>query len=296
MSVFHPHHGIQVKNKPQLKTIGSIAGLGGRKKIRQYLNQQFEVIGFKPYSDGIAAFAKYQGTINGYDLVCSFSILKRTKYIGISQDHQTRYRTFQGIRMNTVLSVQQKTRLVIAKRITHKWLRRITNLALRYRKMKIIDLNYLEKEVYAVDELFAQSFIHDSEIKNTLQQLSQFQSCQSCLSWGTILIPERLTYGTTFANLDEFDTENLSKRLENITKLAKAIESKPISQELNLTKAEIMARDNPKKLMWRGLGIIFLFILLGMLPFGFLFFVSVKYSLGYSIAIVVACYLIYKYV
>ena len=283
-------------NKPQLKPIGSIAGIGGRKEIRQYLSQQFEAIGFKPYSDGITALAKYQGTINGYKMVCSFSIHKRTKYKGISQDHQFRYRTFQGIRMNAVMSIQQKTRLVIAKQITHKWLRRITNLALKYRKMKVVELDYLDKEVYAVDELFAQAFIIDREIKNTLQLLSQSLSCLSCLSWGTILIPEQLTHGTTFANLDEFDAQKLNKRLENITKLAKAIESKPINQELRLRKSEIMARDNPKKLAWRGLWMILLFIMIGMALFGLLFLVAVKFGLGYVVAIVVSFYLTYKYI
>ena len=280
--------------KPQLKPIGSIAGIGGRQQIQQYLKQQFASIGFQPFTDGVPALCKYHGTINGHEMVCSFSILKRTKYIGINQDQQIRYRTFQGIRMTTVMAVKQKSRLLMAKKITNKWLRRITNLALKYRKFKVISLDYLDKEVYAIDELFAQACITDNNIKQQLQQLCSTQS--RCLSWGLTLIPEQLTMGTTFASLEEFDTEKLKKRLDKIADLAQAIDSKPISRELKLRKAEIMARDNPKKMMWRGLWLILLFILIGMMLFGLLFFVSVKFGLGYVIAIVVSVYLIYKYI
>ena len=280
--------------KPQLKPIGAITGIGGRKEVCQYLDQQFDVIGFKPYNDGVPAFAKYQGLIKGYEMVCTFSVLKRTKYRGIDLDHHVRYRTFQGIRLKIVLPFKQKTRLVIANKITHKWLRRITNLALKYRKFKVIDLNYLDKEVYATDKLFAQACTSDDTIKHILQQLTSKQS--QCLSWGLTLIPDQLTFGTTFANLDDFDTEKLTNRLENITNLAKTIENKPISQEMSLRKAEIIARDNPKKILMRGFWKILLFIIIGMLPIGLLFSVTLKFGFGYTIVMVVATYLIYKFI
>ncbi len=279
-------------NKPQLKPIGSIAGIGGRKTIRQYLTQQFASIGFKPFDDGVPAFAKYQGEIDGREIKCTFTILKRSKYQGIDNNHQFRYRTFQGVRMKTELIVKQKTRLVIAKKTTGKWLKRITNWAMRYKNIKPIDMDYLNKEVYSADESFAHSFINDAEVKNTLHNLTNEKT--QTLSWGMVLIPEKLTFGSTFANLDDFETDLLNKRFGSLINLVKSIENKPISQELELTKQEILARDNPKKLMWRGLWFILLYLLLCLLLIGLLFFITVKFGKLPIVILGIVAYIIYK--
>ncbi len=279
-------------SKPQLKSIGSVVGIGGKELIRQYLTQQFESIGFKPFDDGILAFAKYKGVINGKEIKCTFSMLKRTRYQGIDNDHQVRYRTFQGIRMKTELSVKQKTRLVIAKKIKGKWIKRITKWIMRYKKFKRINMDYLNKEVYSPDELFAHSLINDAEVQNTLQNLTDEKT--KILAWGMVLIPEKLTFGTTFANLDDFETELLNQRFRHLLKLVKSIENKPISQELELSKQEILARDNPKKLMWRGVWLILLYLLLCVLLIGLLFFITVKFGRLPIIIMGIIAYIIYK--
>jgi hypothetical protein len=279
-------------SKPQLKSIGSVVGIGGKELIRQYLTQQFESIGFKPFDDGILAFAKYKGVINGKEIKCTFSMLKRTKYQGINNDHQVRYRTFQGIRMKTELSVNQKTRLVIAKKTKGKWIKRISKWIMSYKKFKQINMDYLNKEVYSPDELFAHTLINDAEVQNTLQNLTGEKT--KVLAWGIILIPEKLTFGTTFANLDDFETELLNQRFQNIINLAKNIENKPINQELELTKKEILARDNPKKLMWRGLWFVLFYILLCVLLIGLLFFITVKFGQWPIIIMGITAYIIYK--
>ncbi len=279
-------------SKPQLKPIGSIAGIGGKQTIRQYLTQQFASIGFKPFDDGVIAFAKYKAIIDGREIKCTFTLLESSKYRGIDNNHQFRYRTFQGIRMKTQLSVKQKTRLVIAKKTKGKWLKRITSCAMRYKKFKAIEMDYLQKEVYSPDELFAQAFVNNADIQNTLQNLTDEKT--KILSWGMVLIPEKLTFGTTFANLDDFETVLLNKRFQHLIKLAKIIENKPITQELELTKTEILARDNPKKLMWRGLWFILLYILLCVLLIGLLFFITIKFGQWPIIIMGVAAYIIYK--
>ncbi len=280
------------KIKPQLKPIGSIVGIRGRSEINEYLTQQFASIGFQPINDGVISFAKYKGVIDGREIKCTFSLLKSSKYQGIDSNHQFRYRTFQGVRMDTELGVKQKTRLIIAKKTTGKWLKRITNWIMRFKNFKLISNNYLNKEVYCPDELFAHSFVNDAEVKNTLQNLTEEKT--QTLSWGIVLIPETLTFGTTFANLDEFETELLIKRFKHLVNLSKVIEYQPISRELVLSKKEIMARDNPKKLMWRGLWFILLYILLCILLTGLLFFITVKFGQWPIIIMGITAYFIYK--
>lgn len=281
-------------DKPRLKPIGSVAGIGGKQTIHQYLNQQFSSVGFSAFDNGVPALAKYKGVIDNREIKCTFTMLKQSKYQGIDNNHQFRYRTFQGIRMRTEISVKQKTRLIIAKQTKGKWLKRITKWVMHYKKFKRISMDYLNKEVYSPDELFAHSLINDAEVQNTLQNLTDEKT--QTLSWGMVLIPEQLTFGTTFANLDDFETELLNKRFDNLTNLAKSIENKPIVKELKMTKTEIMARDNPKKLMWRGLWKLLIILVIGMLIFGLMFTIRVKFGLGYDIALIAATYLIYKYI
>ena len=280
-------------NKPQLKPIGAVAGIGGRKQIRQYLTQQFVKLGFEPFDNGIPALAKFSGTIEGQQITVAFSILKLSKYVGFHQDHQFRYRTFQGIRMQCILPTTQKTRLLIVKKNQGKWLKRSTNWLMRWRKFKAIDKDYLGKELYSPDDLFAQAFINDAQISMVLEQLTH-KDTQS-LSWGVILIPEQLNLNVTLANLDDFQSDKLKNRMRKMVKLVKAIESKAISQELSMRKAEILARDNPKKLMWRGLWIILLTILFCVLLIGVLFFITLKFGQAPVLILGIALFLIYKY-
>ncbi len=280
-------------DKPQLKPIGAVAGIGGRKQIRQYLTQQFAKLGFEPFDNGIPALAKLSGTIEEQQITVSFSILKLSKYVGVHQDHQFRYRTFQGIRMQCILPTTQKTRLLIVKKNQGKWLKRSTNWLMRWRKFKAIDKDYLGKELYSPDDLFAQAFINDAQISMVLEQLTHKDT--QCLSWGMILIPEQLNFDVTFANLDDFQSDKLKNRMRNMVKLVKAIESKSISQELSMRKAEILARDNPKKLMWRGLWIILLTILFCVLLIGVLFLITLKFGQAPVLILGIALFLIYKY-
>ena len=280
--------------KPQLKAIGEITGIGGRKQIRHYLTQQFAALGFEPFDNGIPALAKFSGTIEGQQITVAFSILKLSKYVGINQDHQFRYRTFQGIRMQCILPTTQKTRLVSVKKTQGKWLKRSTNWLMRWRKFKAIAKDYLAQEIYSPDELFAHDFINDASIKNNLQQLTH--KTTQCISWGLVLIPEQLNFNVTFANLDELASDKLKNRMHNMVKLVKAIENKAISQELSMRKAEILARDNPKKLMWRGLRIILLYLLLSVLLIGLLFFTTLKFGQAPVLILGIALFLIYKYV
>jgi hypothetical protein len=283
-----------IKSKPVLKPIGSVVGVFGRSKIREYLNQQFASVGFQAIEDGLADIAKYKGTINGKEIALSFSLLKISKYYGINQDHQFRLRTFQGIRMRSTLVVNLKTRLVIAKKTKGKWTKRITHWVMQFKKFKTISNDYLGKEVYSPDELFAEAFINDSQISNQLSQLNSIDS--QCISWGLILIPEQLEVNTTFANLDDFETNKLHQRLSVLAELAKTLESKPISKKIEMTKSETMMRENPKKLMWRGLWFILLYILLCVLLIGLMFFITVKFGQWPIIIIGITAYIIYKYV
>ncbi len=280
-------------DKPQLKPIGAVAGIGGRKQIRQYLTQQFAKLGFEPFDNGIPALARLSGTIEEQQITVSFSILKLSKYVGVHQDHQFRYRTFQGIRMQCILPTTQKTRLLIVKKNQGKWLKRSTNWLMRWRKFKAIDKDYLGKELYSPDDLFAQAFINDAQISMVLEQLTHKDT--QCLSWGVILIPEQLNLNVTLANLDDFQSDKLKNRMRNMVKLVKAIESKSISQELSMRKAEILARDNPKKLMWRGLWIILLTILFCVLLIGVLFLITFKFGQAPVLILGIALFLIYKY-
>ncbi len=280
-------------DKPQLKPIGAVAGIGGYTQIRQYLTQQFAKLGFEPFDNGVAAFAKFSGEVEGQKITISFSILKRSKYVGISSDHQFRYRTFQGIRMECILPTTIKTRLLIVK-TPGRWLKRITNWLLRRKKFKAIDKDYLGKELYSPDELFAQAFINDATIKNNLQQLTH--KTTQCISWGLVLIPEQLNLNITLANLDEFESDKLKNRMHNLVKLVQSIESKSVSQELSLTKSEIMARDNPKKLVWRGLWFILLYILFCLLLIGILFLITLNFGHNTVLILGIVLFLIYKYI
>lgn len=278
--------------KPQLKPIGAIVGIGGRDKIHQYLNQQFTGVGFYSYDRGVVGLAQFKGIINGQEIIISFTILKRSKYQGITPDQQIRYRTYQGLRVKYFLPINLKTRIVIAKKTQGRWLIRLTNWVMKFKKFKTIDKNYLGKEVYSPDELFAQAFVNDSQLTNTLYQLTHKDT--SCMSWGLIIIPEQLNFNRTFANLDGFETAQLQTNLSTLVNLVKHIENKPISQELTMSKSEILARDNPKKLVWRGLWFVLLFMFLACLFIGLLFFIAVKFGQWILLVMGMIVYVVYK--
>jgi len=278
--------------KPQLKPIDAIVGIGGRDEIRQYLNQQFTGIGFCSSDSGVVGLAQFKGVINGQEITVSFSMLKRTKYQGITPSQQIRYRTYQGLRVKYFLPIKLKTRIVIAKKTQGKWLILLTNWVMRFKKFKTIDKDYLGKEVYSPDELFAQAFVNDSQLTNTLYHLTHKDTL--CISWGLIIIPEQLNFNRTFTNLDGFETAQLLTELSTLVNLVKDIENKPISQEFTMSKSEILARDNPKKLVWRGLWFILLFMFLACLFIGLLLFVAVKLGQWILLVVGMIAYIIYK--
>ena len=262
-----------MKNKPILKPIGSVAGIGGRNEVRQYLIQQFAKVGLHPYDNGLPGLVHFKGIINHQEITIAFSILKLTKYKGLHQDHQVKYRTFQGIRAQFILPTKQKTRLIIAKKTQGKWLKKITSWAMKLKKFKFIDNHYFGKEVYSRDKLFASQFINDEQIKSSLNQLNQNNSC---ISWGMILIPEQLNINITYQNLDDFESKKLHNLLLNLIKLNNAVEKKQISQELAMSSTEVLARDNPKKSLKRGMWIALLYLLFIFLLVGSLVLIAVK--------------------
>jgi len=262
-----------MKNKPILKPIGSIAGIGGRNEVRQYLIQQFTKVGLHSYDNGLPGLVHFKGNINHQEITIVFSILKLTKYKGLHQDHQLKYRTFQGIRAQFILPTKQKTRLIIAKRTKGKWMKKITSWAMKLKKFKFIDNDFLGKEVYSPDKLFASEFINDEQIKNSLNHLNQNDSC---LSWGMILIPEQLNINITYHNLDDFESKKIQNLLSKLIELNNAIENKPISQELTMNSTEVLARDNPKKLLKRGMWIALLYLFFILLLVGSLVLIAVK--------------------
>jgi hypothetical protein len=278
--------------KPQLKTIGSIVGMDGWNEILQYLNQQFTGMGFHLCDTGVVGLAQFKGIINGQEITVSISINKHSKHQGITQDQQIRYRTFQGVRVKYILPNNLKTRLVIARKTQGKWLTRFTHWAMKLKKFKTIDKDYLDKEVYSPDKLFAQAFINDRQITNTLSQLTAKDT--QCISWGLILIPEQLNFNRTFTNLDDFETTQLQTDLSTLVNLVKAIENKPISQELTLDKAEVLARDNPKKSLWRAFMFILLFMVFVGLFIGLLLFLAMKFGEWIILVIGIIAYIVYK--
>lgn len=279
-------------NKPKLKPIGSIVGIGGKREVHAYLTDIFAAIGFKKDNEGLAAFAKYKGIVDDKELKVSFSIFKTTHYKGFTVDHFVRYRRFQGLRMKTDVPLNIDTRLVIAKKTTGKWLKRFTNIAMKFKKIKLIDSNYLDKELYSPDEIYAQQIINDNDIRETIRKLNKKEA--KVLSWGIIQIPGKLTFATTFSDLSEFDEDTLLKRLENISKLAHLFNKKTVTNVLEPSKSEILDRDNPKLLLRKGLLMVFFLILMGLSIIGLLLFITVKFGQWPVIILAITAYIIYK--
>jgi len=278
--------------KPQLKPIGSIVGIGGKREVHAYLNHIFAVIGFEKDTEGLAAFAKYKGIIDDKELKISFSIFKTTHYKGFGVDHFVRYRRFQGLRMKTDVPLNVDTRLVIAKQTIGKWLKRFTNMAMKLKQFKLIDNNYFDKELYSPDEFYAQQIIDDNEIKQIICKLTQKEA--KVLSWGVIQIPGKLTLGITFSDLSDFDEDTLLKRFEYICKLAHLFDTKTVTKALEPTKIEFMSRKHPNKSLQKGLLMVLLFILLGLSVIGLLFFITVKFGQWPVFILAITAYIIYK--
>ncbi len=250
----------QKAQKPQLKPIGAIVGIRGKLVIRDYLTRIFDTIGFKKNDEGLPAFAKYKGFIGAKELKINFSIHKRTHFIGINRNVQEiRYRTFEGIKMQVIVKLKVPTRLSIAGKPKSKWGIIISNLIFRLKKWSLIRTNYLNKIIISPDKIFAKEFTNDLAIKDLLSELAT----DDILSWGLVIIPGQLVIGHTFKNLDSFHEEMLLSRLKGIVKLANRIDQKAIEKPLNLTKREILLRDNPKALIWRYFFYLLLIIILG---------------------------------
>ncbi|MFK5983648.1 MAG: hypothetical protein QM499_12100 [Flavobacteriaceae bacterium] len=212
-------------SRPILKPIDSIIGYRDRGTIRNYLTSIFQSIGFEFDDEGIA-FAKYKGVIDGQEIKIAFTILMHTRYKGFHQDHLVKYRVFKGIRMRVVIPKNNLFRFIVSKKTKGFLLKTITKVVMKYKgykKIKLLSANDVYPEVWSPNEKFAASFIKSKEIEQLLIELAQKKT--KTISWGIIIEPKYFSYNSNFSNLDEFETNKLKKRLENIIKMIRLSDS-----------------------------------------------------------------------